>query len=69
MRLGPLFSSGLVAADFARVDHGDWCLLEAGPGACCGTAHEQVLKAVARRLAGETVAVLGDAVGGGLGNT
>ena len=68
-KLAPLFRSRLVAADFARVDNGGWYFLEAGPGACCGTAHEQVFKAVARWLTGETVAVHGDAVGDDLEST
>ncbi len=65
-RIGPVFRSRLIAADFARDLDGQWHLLEAGPGACCGTAHEAVFKTVARRLAGEHVSLEGNTVGGGL---
>jgi len=64
--VGAVFSSRLVAADFVRLESGEWSFLEAGPGACCGTAHEAVFKAVVRRLAGENVELNNDAVGGRL---
>jgi hypothetical protein len=58
------FRSALVAADFAREKDGGWIFIEAGPGSCAGTGHEAVFKAVARRLRGETVGTVQDAVGG-----
>jgi hypothetical protein len=64
--IGRAFDSRLIAADFVRSKNGTWSFLEAGPGACCGTAHEDVFKAVARRLAGESVELDGDDVGGSL---
>jgi hypothetical protein len=66
--IGPLFRSRLVAADFARTKSGKWYFLEAGAGACSGTAHEAVFKAVARRLMQQPADAEGDAVGGGLEN-
>jgi hypothetical protein len=60
------FGSRLIAADFARDLDGLWWFIEAGPGSCAGTAHEEVFKAVARRLLGEQVEWKGDAVGGAL---
>jgi len=62
--VGSGFRSRLVAADFARGRDGTWWWIEAGPGSCAGTAHEQVFKAVASRLKGEVLAFEGDAVGG-----
>jgi hypothetical protein len=64
--IGVVFRSRLVAADFLRLKSGGWSFLEAGPGACCGTAHEEVFKAVARRLVGEDIELKSDAVGGRL---
>lgn len=58
------FSSRLVVADFARDVDGKWWFIEAGPGSCAGTGHEQVFKAVARRLRSEAVEIEADAVGG-----
>jgi hypothetical protein len=58
------FSSRLVVADFARGVDGRWWFIEAGPGSCAGTGHEQVFKAVARRLCDEKPELPGDAVGG-----
>jgi hypothetical protein len=52
-RVGSAFLSRLVVADFARDVRGDWIFIEAGPGSCAGTAHEQVFKSVASRLRGE----------------
>jgi hypothetical protein len=60
------FGSRLVVADFARGRDGRWWFIEAGPGSCAGTGHEKVLKAVARRLLGETADFQADAVGGPL---
>jgi hypothetical protein len=65
-QVGSAFRSRLVAADFARGSDGRWWFIEAGPGSCAGTAHEQVFKAVARRLKGETTSFLQDDVGGRL---
>jgi hypothetical protein len=62
--VGSAFRSRLVAADFARGRDGTWWWIEAGPGSCAGTAHEQVFKAVASRLRGVTMDFAGDAVGG-----
>lgn len=63
-RIAAPFSSRLMAADFVRDRDGQWHFLEAGPGAACGTGHEQVFKFVARRLIGETVEFASDKVGG-----
>lgn len=52
-QVGKAFRSRLIAADFALDTHGHWIFIEAGPGSCAGTAHEQVFKSVASRLAGE----------------
>jgi hypothetical protein len=60
------FHSRLVVADFARDRDGRWWFMEAGPGSCAGTGHEQVFKAVARRLRGEAVELQVDALGGPL---
>ena len=60
------FRSRLVAADFARGRDGRWWFIEAGPGSCAGTGHEQVFKAVARQLRGEAVKFQADTVGGPL---
>jgi hypothetical protein len=62
--VGSAFRSRLVAADFASGQDGTWWWIEAGPGSCAGTAHEQVLKYVASRLKGEPMDFAGDAVGG-----
>jgi len=62
------FSSRLVAADFVRDRSGGWYFLEAGPGACSGTAHKMVFKAVASRLVGRGIGLPPDAVGGLLPN-
>ncbi len=58
------FKSRLIAADFVRDKTGKWNFMEAGPGAACGTAHEQVFKYVASRLIGKDFELKGDAVGG-----
>jgi hypothetical protein len=58
------FDSRLVAADFARDVDGKWWFIEAGPGSCAGTGHEAVFKAVACRLRGESISMVGDEVGG-----
>jgi hypothetical protein len=60
------FHSRLVAADFARDRGGRWWFIEAGPGSCAGTAHEQVFKAVSRRLCGEVAELQTDRLGGPL---
>jgi hypothetical protein len=60
------FRSRLVAADFARDVQGRWWLIEAGPGNCAGTDHEEVFKAVAGRLKGEEPGLVADLVGGPL---
>jgi hypothetical protein len=49
-QVGTAFRSRLVVADFARLEAGGWCLIEAGPGSCAGTAHEAVFKFVVGRL-------------------
>ena len=66
--LGKLFRSQLITADYAKDRSGVWHFLEAGPGACSGTAHEVVFKAVARTLRGELTSWHGDACGGSLPN-
>jgi hypothetical protein len=60
------FRSRLVAADFARGRDGHWWFIEAGPGSCAGTGHEQVFKAVAQRLRGEITELQASKVGGPL---
>jgi hypothetical protein len=65
-KVASAFRSRLVAADFARDVHGQWWLIEAGPGSCAGTAHEAVFKAVAGRLKGEKPGLVADLVGGPL---
>jgi hypothetical protein len=62
--VGSAFRSRLVATDFARERDGTWWWIEAGPGSCAGTAHEQVFKCVASRLKGERTEFDGDVVGG-----
>lgn len=58
------FSSRLIAADFALDKSGGWQFLEAGPGACSGTAHESVFKAVASKLSGCDFECASDDCGG-----
>jgi hypothetical protein len=58
------FSSRLIGADFVKDRSGEWHFLEAGPGACCGTAHETVFKAVAGKLTGKDTTLVADGVGG-----
>ena len=41
-----------------------WIFIEAGPGSCAGTAHENVFRAVCRKLAGDRADLRPDAVGG-----
>jgi hypothetical protein len=64
--VGTAFQSRLVVADFARGLDGRWWFIEAGPGSCAGTAHEQVFKATARRLQGLKVKFSGNRGGGPL---
>ena len=66
-RVGSVFSSRLVVADFARDARGDWIFIEAGPGSCAGTAHEQVFKSVASLLCGAHDSFTSDATGGVFG--
>jgi hypothetical protein len=61
------FHARLVVADFVRRVDGAWFFLEAGPGSCAGTAHEEVFKHVAARLLGIAHELRGNAVGGSLG--
>ena len=63
-RVGSAFRSRLVVADFARDARGEWVFIEAGPGSCAGTAHEQVFKSVAARLGGDRYEFTGDNTGG-----
>jgi hypothetical protein len=63
-QVGRPFSSRLIAADFVCDTSGKWHFLEAGPGACSGTAHENVFKAVASKLIGRKTDFESDAVGG-----
>ena len=65
-QVGRAFRSRLVVADFARLQEGGWCFIEAGPGSCAGTDHEPVFKTVASRLNGERYDLATDAVGGPL---
>lgn len=58
------FSSRLIAADFVLDKSGGWQFLEAGPGACSGTAHESVFKTVASKLAGYNFKCVTDDYGG-----
>jgi hypothetical protein len=62
--VGSVFRSRLVVADFARGVDGGWWFIEAGPGSCAGTGHEEVFKAVARRLRGEEPKLQDGVVGG-----
>ena len=66
-RVGGAFRSRLVVADFARDVRGKWIFIEAGPGSCAGTAHEQVFKSVAMRLCGQNTMFTGDNTGGVFG--
>lgn len=63
-RFAKPFSSRLIAADFVLDKSGRWHFLEAGPGACSGTAHESVFKAVASKLAGFDIECKSDDCGG-----
>ena len=63
-QVGTAFRSRLVVADFARDMHGQWIFIEAGPGSCAGTAHEQVFKSVAARLSSRRFAFTADDTGG-----
>jgi hypothetical protein len=63
-RVGAAFGSRCVVADFAREVGGSWVFIEAGPGSCAGTSHEDVFKAVVAKLRGESRLVRPDAVGG-----
>lgn len=58
------FRSRLVAADFARLKSGGWAFIEAGPGSCAGTGHEQVFKNVASRLIADPAPLRPDRLGG-----
>lgn len=62
--IGSVFSSRLIAADFACDTCGRWHFLEAGPGACSGTAHESVFKAVATKLVGQQLDLQFNTTGG-----
>jgi hypothetical protein len=66
-RVGGAFRSRLVVADFARDARGHWVFIEAGPGSCAGTAHEQVFKSVASRLRGKHDRFAGNETGGVFG--
>jgi len=63
-RVGSAFRSRCVVADFARRKRGGWLFIEAGPGSCASTAHEDVFKAVAAKLRGDTLSVRTNQVGG-----
>ncbi|MFO0825309.1 MAG: ATP-grasp domain-containing protein [Gemmataceae bacterium] len=63
-RVGSAFQSRCVVADFAQQKRGGWLFIEAGPGSCAGTAHEDVFKAVAAKLRGEQLSVRPNSVGG-----
>jgi len=63
-RIGPAFSSRLIAADFARLSSGGWVFIEAGAGSCAGTGHECVYKAVASRLMGVSFTFESNETGG-----
>jgi hypothetical protein len=63
-RVAKAFSSRCVVADFARLAGSEWVFIEAGPGSCAGTAHEDVFKSVAARLRGENRPVPPNSVGG-----
>jgi hypothetical protein len=63
-RVGAAIRSRLVVADFARDVRGQWVFIEAGPGSCAGTAHEQVFKSVAARLCEQDFPFPGDRHGG-----
>jgi hypothetical protein len=63
-QIGTAFTSRCVVADFACSQEGHWVFIEAGPGSCAGTAHEQVFKSVAAKLVGESLPIPANAVGG-----
>lgn len=65
-KVGGVFKSRLIAADFIRDRQGHWHFIEAGPGAVAGTAHEVVFKFVAEKIRGTSAQLEGDAVGGPL---
>ena len=65
-KIGSVFDSRLIAADFVRDRQGKWWFLEAGPGSAAGTAHEAVFKYVAEQLRGGTATCDSDDVGGPL---
>ncbi|HEX7446012.1 MAG TPA: ATP-grasp domain-containing protein [Pirellulales bacterium] len=65
-KIGAVFRSRLIAADFLRDRGGRWHFLEAGPGAASGTAHETVFKFVAEKLRNRQTVLHADAVGGPL---
>lgn len=60
------FTSRLVVVDVAKRKKGGWVMIEAGPGSCAGTAHEEVFRHVCMKLRGETGGLYGDHVGGPL---
>jgi len=66
VKVGGVFRSRLIAADFIRDRQGRWHFVEAGPGAVAGTAHEAVFKFVAEKIRGVAAQFEGDAVGGPL---
>ena len=63
-KIGSVFKSRLICADFIRDRKGRWHFLEAAPGAVCGTAHEGVFKFVGESLRGNTRTIYEDSVGG-----
>ena len=63
-KIGKSFTSCLIVADFARLKNGGWTFIEAGPGSCAGTGHEQVFKSVACKLLGRQYSFAGDKMGG-----
>ncbi len=65
-KVGGVFGSRLIVADFIRDRQGDWHFLEAGPGAVAGTVHEAVFKFVAEMIRGTAASMQRNAVGGAL---
>lgn len=63
-QIGKSFTSRLIVADFAKLKNGKWTFIEAGPGSCAGTGHEEVFKAVACELLGHKYAFTGNKIGG-----
>ena len=63
-QIGKSFTSRLIVADFAKLKNGKWTFIEAGPGSCAGTGHEEIFKSVACKLLGRKYVFAGNKIGG-----